>query len=199
MAVPTNGAGFLPDSSGAGGTPSEVVKTKLLAPSPRPEQVPRPRLLELLDAGSDRKLTLIGAPAGYGKTTLLTQRRRSVEALLPFAWVSLDEQDNDPVRLCKHVIAALRRVAPEEGFGADVLVGLSVVGTKPIEAALTMLINDLIELPHRVALVLDDYHCIKESDCHEAVAFFVEHLPETVHLFISTRSAVGPWATAGKG
>jgi LuxR family transcriptional regulator, maltose regulon positive regulatory protein len=189
VAVPTNGAGFLPDSSGAGGTPSEVVKTKLLAPSPRPEQVPRPRLLELLDAGSDRKLTLIGAPAGYGKTTLLTQRRRSVEALLPFAWVSLDEQDNDPVRLWKHVIAALRRVAPEEGFGADVLVGLSVVGTKPIETALTMLINDLIELPHRVALVLDDYHCIKESDCHEAVAFFVEHLPETVHLFISTRSA----------
>ena len=86
------------DSSGAS---SEIVKTKLSPPSPRIEEVPRPELLELLDAGSVRKLTLIGAPAGYGKTTLLSQWRRSQEPDLPFAWVSLDEQDNDPIRLWK--------------------------------------------------------------------------------------------------
>jgi ATP/maltotriose-dependent transcriptional regulator MalT len=89
----------------------------------RPEQVPRPRLLEFLEAGSDRKLTFIGASTGYGKTTLLTQRRRSEEPHLNFTCVLPDEQDNDPIRLWKQMIAALRRAAPEEGFGADVFVG----------------------------------------------------------------------------
>ncbi len=165
-----------------------LVKTKLLAPSPRSEQVPRHELLERLEAGLDRRLTLVGAPAGYGKTTLLTQWSRSRDPDLPFAWVSLDEQDDDPVRLWRHVVEALRRLAPEEGWADDVLVGLGVVGTDLVETALPMLINGLAELPRRVIVVLDDYHCIQESDCHETVAFFVEHLPETVHLVVSTRS-----------
>jgi len=179
---------FTPDSPNVGGTPSGVVRTKLLAPVPRSEQVPRPRLIEQLDAGSDRKLTLIGAPVGYGKTTLLTQWLRSQGPNLHFAWVSLDEQDNDPVRLWRHVIEALRQGTPEEALGADVLVGLGVLGANLIETALPMLINELTKLPHRVVLVLDDYHLIRQKACHETVAFFVEHLPETIHLVISTRS-----------
>jgi LuxR family maltose regulon positive regulatory protein len=166
-----------------------VLKTKLGVPTLRSQHVPRPKLLETLRASSDRKLTLVGAPVGYGKTTLLTQWCQSEEGgNLPCAWVSLDEQDNDVVRLWRHVIEALRQVVPKEGFGADALVGISVVGTKLVETMVPMLINELAELSHRVVLVLDDYHCIKESTCHESVAYFIEHLPDTVHVVLSTRS-----------
>jgi LuxR family transcriptional regulator, maltose regulon positive regulatory protein len=174
--------------TGVSDTSVEVIKTKLRAPTLRSEHVPRPRLLEVLKASSERRVTLIGAPAGYGKTTLLTQWCQSEKGNLPFAWVSLDEQDDDPVRLWRHVIEALRQVTPEEGFGADVLVGLGVARGKLVESVLPMLINDLTEFPHRVVLVLDDYHCVNETSCHESVAFFMEHLPNTVHLVISTRS-----------
>jgi LuxR family transcriptional regulator, maltose regulon positive regulatory protein len=174
-----------PEVSGA---TAEIVKTKLRAPKLRSEYVPRPGLIELLEASSDCKLTLMSAPTGYGKTTLLTQWRQSEKGALPFAWVSLDEQDNDPVRLWRHVLAALREVAPEEGFGADVLVGLGVVGTKLVETALPVLINQLTGFPYRIVLVLDDFHYIKDGGCHESVSYFIEHLPDTVHVVLSTRS-----------
>jgi LuxR family transcriptional regulator, maltose regulon positive regulatory protein len=175
-------------SPNASGTSSQVVvKTKLLPPPPRSEQVLRPELLELLEAKSDRKLTLINAPAGYGKTTRLTHWRRSQQPNLPFAWVSLDKQDNDPVRLWRHIVEALRQVAPGE-LRDDVPVALSVIGTNLVESALPMLVNDLTELSQRTVLVLDDYHWIAESDCHKSVAFFIEHLPDTIHLVLSTRS-----------
>src|SRR5215211_8731856 len=150
--------------------------------------MPRPALLVRLQAGSSRKLTLIEAPVGYGKTTLLNQWRRTEEPDLPFAWVSLDKQDNDPARLWKHIVGALRGVAPEERFGADALTSLSMVGTSLVETALPALVNDLTELPHRVVLVLDDYHYVTDGECHETVRFLIEHLPETVHLVVSTRS-----------
>ena len=97
---------------------------------PRPEQLVRRRLLTLLEESSDHKATLISAPAGYGKTTLLAQWGQADEADLSFAWVSLDEQDNDPVRLWRHIVEALRQAVPEEDFGADVLVGMSAAGQK---------------------------------------------------------------------
>jgi len=150
--------------------------------------VPRPKLLARLDAGSARKLTLIEAPVGYGKTTLLNQWRRTEEPDLPFAWVSLDKQDNDPARLWKHIVEAVRGVAPEERFGAQALTGLGMVGTNLVQTTLPTLINDLTELPRRVVLVLDDYHCVSNGECHETVGFLVQHLPEMVHLVISTRS-----------
>ena len=169
-----------------------MIRTKLLPPSPRFEEVPRPELLARLQAGSVRKLTLIEAPVGYGKTTLLNQWLRTEEPDLgpnqPFAWVSLDKQDNDPTRLWKHIVEALRGVAPEERFGADALAGLGMVGTSLVETALPALVNDLTELPHRAVLVLDDYHYVTDGECHETVGFLIRHLPETVHLVISTRS-----------
>jgi LuxR family transcriptional regulator, maltose regulon positive regulatory protein len=161
----------------------------LRAPSPRPEHVVRRRLLELLRNALDFKLSVISAPTGYGKTTLLAHWRQVEEAELPFAWVSLDEQDNDPIRLWRHIVEALRRVVPEEeDFGADVLVGMSAVGQRFVGITLPTLINELAELPHRVVLMLDDYQFVTEEDSHESVSFFVEHLPENVHLVISSRS-----------
>ena len=164
-----------------------LLKPKLRAPLPRPEYLPRPRLLELLPMVSKRKITLIGAPPGYGKTTLLAQWYSTEGANMPTAWVSLDEQDNDPVRLWAHVIEAIRQIIPEEAFSTNGFVGMSTDYRELIEIKLPVLINGLAELPQGVTLVLDDYHYIKESECHELVSFFVEHLPEKVHLIFATR------------
>ena len=156
---------------------------------PRPEQLVRRRLLELLRNALDFKVNFVSAPTGYGKTTLLAHWRQVEEAEVPFAWVSLDEQDNDPIRLWRHIVEALRQVVPEEeDFGADVLVGMSAVGQRFVGTTLPTLINELAELPHQVVVVLDDYQFVTEEDAHESVAFFVEHLPENVHLVISSRS-----------
>jgi LuxR family transcriptional regulator, maltose regulon positive regulatory protein len=151
--------------------------------------VVRRRLLELLRYALEYKVSVISAPTGYGKTTLLAHWRQVEETNLPFAWVSLDEQDNDPIRLWRHIVEALRRVVPEEeGFGADILVGMSAGGQGIVEAILPTLINTLAEVPQRVVLVLDDYQFVTGEDSHESVSFFVEHLPENVHLIISSRS-----------
>ncbi len=156
---------------------------------PRPEHVVRRRLLELLRNALDCKVTVLSAPTGYGKTTLLAHWRRVEEANLPFAWVSLDEQDNDPIRLWRHIVEALRRVVPEEvDFGADVLVVNSAVGQRFVGIALPTLINEIAELPHQIVLVLDDYQFVTGEDSHESLVFFVEHLPENVHLVISSRT-----------
>jgi LuxR family maltose regulon positive regulatory protein len=147
-------------------------------------------LLELFGEALNRKTTLISAPAGYGKTTLLSQwlEVEAEQASLTFAWVSLDEQDNDPIRLWRHIAEALHRVTPEEDFAADVIGRVSVVGQGLVEITLPMLINDIAALPQRMVLVLDDHQFITEDDCHNSVAFFLEHLPENIHLILSSRS-----------
>jgi LuxR family transcriptional regulator, maltose regulon positive regulatory protein len=171
-----------------GGSPSIVLVPKLRAPAVRPEQLVRSRLFGQLEEASDCKLTLVSAPAGYGKTTLLTQWRQMQQPDSAFAWVSLDEQDNDPIRLWRHVVEALNRAAPGEEFAADVVGGLSLGRQGLDETVLPMLINELAWLPQRLVLVLDDYQCMTQDDCHESVAFFAEHLPEDFHLIISSRS-----------
>src|SRR5829696_1561604 len=169
-------------------SPRIVLRPKLRAPLPRPEQLVRRRLLELLRNALDCKVTIMSAQAGYGKTTLLAHWRQ-VEAELPFAWVSLDEQDNDPIRLWRHILEALRRVVPEEeNFGAEVLVGLSAVEQRFAAITLPTLISELAELPYQVVLVLDDYQFVTEEDSHQSVVFFVEHIPENFHLVISSRT-----------
>src|ERR687898_172303 len=170
-------------------SPRIVLRPKLRAPLPRPEQLVRRRLLEILRNALDFKVTIVSAPTGYGKTTLLANWRQVEEAELPFAWVSLDEQDNDPIRMWRHIVEALRQVVPEgEDFGADVLVELSAVGQRFVRITLPTLINELAELPYQVVVVLDDYQFVTEERSHETVAFFVEHLPENVHLVISSRT-----------
>jgi LuxR family transcriptional regulator, maltose regulon positive regulatory protein len=169
-------------------SPRIVLRPKLRAPLPRPEQLVRRRLLEKLRNTLDFKVTIVSAPTGYGKTTLLAHWRQVEEAELPFAWVSLDEQDNDSIRLWRHIVEALRQVVPEVDFGADVLVGLSAVEQRFVGITLPTLINELAELPYQVVLVLDDYQFVTEERSHETVAFLVDHLPENVHLVISSRT-----------
>lgn len=165
-----------------------VITTKLRAPSPRSEQVLRPRLLEMLEDGLDCRLTLVSAPAGYGKTMLLSQWLRSRVADGVFAWVSLDEQDNDPVRMWRHITKALGGGVPGREFGTTILAALSVAGAKLVDTVLPMLVNELGEVPQQVLLVLDDYQFAAGEGCHESMGFFVDHLPDNVHLVLATRS-----------
>ena len=166
-----------------------ILKPKLRVPVPRPEQLVRRGLLRLLHDALECRVSMISAPTGYGKTTLLAQWLQAEGAEVSFAWVSLDEQDNDPARLWGHIVGSLRRVMPDdEDFGADLLVGLGAAKETFVGTTLSMLINELTELPGRVVLVLDDYQFVTEVETHASIAFFMEHLPENLHLVICSRS-----------
>ena len=136
--------------------PAPILATKLYMPAPRPRVVPRPRLIERLDAGLDGKLTLVSAAAGFGKTTLVSEWVAGCG--LPTAWLSLDEGDSDPTRFLAYLIAALQTVAPQVGQGA--LAALQAPQPPPPEAILTAVLNDIAALPDRFLLVLDDYHAV---------------------------------------
>ncbi len=187
-----------------------LLTTKLYIPPPRPNLVPRPRLTERLNAGLHCKLTLVSAPAGFGKTTLLSEwvhsrvrsreyevRDGSVHKTLPipysilptlrFAWLSLDEGDNDLIRFLTYLIAALQTV--DAGIGKDVLDVLQSPQLPPLESLLTLLINDLAG-NHKgcpYVLVFDDYHVIHAPAVHEALGFLLDHQPPNLHLVIASR------------
>ena len=133
-----------------------ILATKLYIPPPRPKVVLRPRLIEQLNNGlaSGRKLTLISAPAGFGKTTLVSEWVAGCER--PVAWLSLDEGDNDPTRFLTYLIAALQTIAPN--VGEEVLGVLQSPQPPPIESILTTLLNEITTIPDNFILVLDDYH-----------------------------------------
>jgi len=177
---------------------SPLLATKLYVPPARPNRVPRPRLVarlnEALDMGA--RLILLSAPAGFGKTTLLSawlgdEGERAVR--LWAGWISLDEGDNDPARFTAYLIAALQTFDPRIGEG---MVGvLQGPQPPPLESLLTVLVNDLASLPAGDAatslayiLVLDDYHLIKAGPVHQVVSFLLEHAPSHLHLVIASRS-----------
>jgi LuxR family maltose regulon positive regulatory protein len=169
-----------------------VLATKLFAPTRRPQFVVRARLAERLDTTLEagHRLTLVSAPPGFGKTTVLGDwvahlEERQTPARV--AWLSLDDGDNDPTRLLTHLVAALHRAGLD--LDTAVLESLETDST----AALTALVNDVIRAgAHapgtRWSLVLDDYHAIEDARVHEAVAFLLDHLPDQLHLVIATRA-----------
>jgi LuxR family maltose regulon positive regulatory protein len=164
--------------------PETLLRTKLFVPPLQSNLVPRLRLINTLNEGLARKLTLVAAPAGYGKTTLLSEWvHRSDRAT---AWLSLDKSDNDLSRFLMYLITALRTAEPE--IGQDVLMALKVLQPRSIETILTLLINDIATLSSPVILVLDDYHLIDTENIHQALAFLLEHLPTQMHLVVATRA-----------
>ena len=171
-----------------GATPSTIAAdahlllTKLHVPSPRLSLVSRPRLTERLKAGMRSKLTLIVAPAGWGKTTLLSAWHAEAGRL---AWVSLDVDDNDPVRFWIYVITALNRLHP--GVGEVALTLLRSPQTPPIESVLTILLNALVAFSEETILVLDDYHLVHTQSIHDGLTFLVDHLPPNLHLVLASR------------
>jgi len=187
-----------------GAMPTPVIVTKLFVPPPRPSAVPRPRLIARLDEGLHHKLTLVAAPAGFGKTTLvaswIAERRQGAggrkqagqpdPASCPLppascAWLSLDAADNDPSRFLAYLVAAFQTIVATIGEG--VLAVLQSPHLPPPDVILTALLNEITALPNHVVLVLDDYHVIDSTRVDNTLAFLVEHLPPHLHLVIVTR------------
>jgi LuxR family maltose regulon positive regulatory protein len=173
-----------------------ILTTKLSIPPRRPDWILRLRLLNRLDEGLGRRLTLISAPAGSGKTTLAASWLHGLgsrkQAAPRVAWLSLEQEDNDPVRCLTHFVAALQKIDPRMGQAAQS--HLETPHVLDLNHLMTLLINDLAgHLEHRVeqgeqiVLVLDDYHVINHPGLQMAVAFFLDHLPPQVHLVVATR------------
>jgi LuxR family maltose regulon positive regulatory protein len=163
-----------------------LLETKLHTPTPRKDRISRPRLLERLNRGLDAKLTLVSAPAGFGKTSLLADWLvRGTDRPMRVAWLALDHADNHAASFWSYVIAALQKTAP--GVGAQSL-DLLEVADASIDVILGLLINDLSALPDQLVLVLDDYHLIEAQDIHAGLVFLLEHLPPSVHVVIASRA-----------
>jgi LuxR family maltose regulon positive regulatory protein len=181
----------------------QLLTTKFYIPSTRPDIVPRQRLIERLNEGLDCKLTLISAPAGYGKTTLVSEwvegfelnfenslnnQRNSIFNVQPvFSWLSLDEGDNDLVRFLTYFITALNQIKGVDLPFEKTLTALQSPQPPPSEMVLTSLLNEVAAIPDRIVLVLDDYHLIEVHPIHEALTYLLEHSPPQLHLVIVTR------------
>lgn len=189
--------------------PTAILATKLYIPPLRPDHILRTRLHQRLSDGLHHKLTLISAPAGFGKTTLVSSWVENLQddtqgdkgdnllneeqaTLDPnattspqVAWLSLDAGDNDPYRFFAYVVAAIQTVAP--AIGQDIVAVLQSPQPPPLESILTALINDIAATARPFILVLDDYHIIDAPPVDRALTYLIEHLPPQVHLLITTR------------
>lgn len=162
---------------------AELLHTKIFIPRPRKNLVPRSRLVDRLNAGLDKKLTLIAAPAGFGKTTLLSEWIPKSPRCV--TWLSLDEGDNDPAQFWAYFITSLQGLNSD--LGANALALIQSPRAPGIRSILQELINDLVDFPDFFASVLDDYHFIDSQPIHEALSFLIDHLPNNMHLIITTR------------
>ena len=182
-----------------------LLQTKLYIPPIRRELVPRPRLIERLNAGLNGCLTLVSAPAGFGKTTLVSEWLNHLQSDVVHegqptprvAWLSLDEGDNDPTRFLAYLVAALRTLEPRQEdaarqapvglIGKGVLSALQSPQPPPVEAVLISLINEIAAIPGSLVLAFDDHHTIESSSVDKALVFLLERLPPQMHLVIATR------------
>jgi LuxR family maltose regulon positive regulatory protein len=165
-----------------------VLATKLHIPRVRGQLIHRTALLNTLCADEGRKVTLLSAPAGWGKTTLLAQLvagAASGSAHKQYGWLSLDPPDNDPVRFWMYVISALQTVSP--GVGSRAL-ELLVMGADPVRAVLPTLLNELAAIGDKIVLLLDDYHLVTNPAVHEQMTFFISRMPANLHLVVATRT-----------
>jgi LuxR family maltose regulon positive regulatory protein len=165
--------------------PAPLLATKLYIPLPRPGLVARPWLIERLNKACAQgcRLTLISAPAGFGKTTLVSEWIATCKK--PVAWLSLDEGDNDPARFITYIVEALQRI--REGIGESLRAALESPEPLQIETILTTLLNEISSIPEEFLLVLDDYHSIDSRPVDQALAFLIEHQPPQMQLVIATR------------
>jgi LuxR family transcriptional regulator, maltose regulon positive regulatory protein len=162
-----------------------ILATKLYIPPPRPKVVQRAHLIQRLNEALRYTpgVTLISAPAGFGKTTLVSEWVADCDR--PAAWLALDNGDNDPARFLAYLIAALQTIAPN--LGANLLAMLQAPQPPPTESILTDLLNEIITIPNNFVIVLDDYHVIDSKPVDQVITFLLEHQPPQLHLVIVTR------------
>src|SRR6202171_3332613 len=164
-----------------------LLETKFYVPKWRRGVVPRPRLSDRLNEGAESKLTLVSAPAGFGKTTLLADWLAAVAVDgRTVTWLSLDQSDNHPASFWTYLIAALQTAEPH--IGASAISLLQSPQPPPIETILATLLNELTRISHDFVLVLDDYHVIDARDIHDGMVFLLDHLPPRLHLVIASRA-----------
>ncbi len=161
-----------------------LIKTKLFMPRIPSDWVRRPRLIDQVESGLTIRLTLVSAPAGYGKTTLIADGLHN--ARIPVGWLSLDTSDNDPTLFWTYFVAALQTIHP--GIGKPALSMLQSPQPPSAEWLLATLINEIAEVPADFALVLDDYHEIDNQSIHDSISRLVDRMPPQMHLFITTRA-----------
>ena len=161
-----------------------LLSTKLFAPPLRPNRVSRPRLFEWTNSGLDKALTLISAPAGYGKTTLASSWVHELKT--PSTWLSLDEGDNDPNRFLQNIIAALQKIVPTiQPAWLNLLKGTHPV---PYNTLLNILINEVAAHGAPLVLILDDFHVIQAQAILDMLDFLLEHRPPHLHLLLISRT-----------
>ncbi len=163
--------------------PAQILSTKLYIPPPGPKVVNRSRLIDRLNEGVECKLTLISAPAGFGKTTLISEWVTDCER--PNAWLSLDKGDNDTTRFLVYLVSALQGIAADVGEG--VLGAIQSPQPPSVDSILTALLNNITAISEDFILVLDDYHVINNKSINDAVSFLLEQMPPQMHLVITTR------------
>ncbi len=174
---------------------TSILVTKLFVPPTRAKLVHRLDLIERLNNGLDRKLTLLSAPAGFGKTTLVSHWVEHLQGVneidsqpIQVAWLSLDQDDNDPVRILTYFITALNQIKGiEADLGQGALSMLQSPQPPSPNSVLISLINDLAAISEKIIFVLDDYHLIESKEIHQALIFLLENLPSQLHLAIATR------------
>lgn len=163
-----------------------LLRAKLLIPALPPGTVPRRRLYRRLQEGAATRLTAVVAPAGWGKTTLLASWARDPDQPRPVGWLSIDKDDNEPVRFWTYALSALATVAPEPT--RQPLAALAGQGLDPVDVALSALLNSLPALEQQCSLVLDDYHLLTDPRIHESMEFLLAYLPLTLHLILAARA-----------
>jgi LuxR family transcriptional regulator, maltose regulon positive regulatory protein len=163
-----------------------ILEAKLRPPPARSEWMVRRRLLEELAGGGQRSVTLIAAPAGYGKTTVVTQWLASMWAPVKLAWISLDSPDNEPARLWTHIAAALDRVGCS--IARDIAGFIAAGRHDMMTAVLPRIIDAIAALPAEVTVLIDDFHIVRSAECNDQMDFFVKHLPPNAHLVLITRT-----------
>ena len=161
----------------------QLLTTKLYIPQLQSDLVQRPHLYQRLDEGASRKLTLVSAPTGFGKSTLVTGWLS--ERNLSVGWLSLDQGDNDLVRFWTYLIAALQTI--HQDIGVETRQILSATQLRSTELVAIRLINDISQLDHHLVVILDDYHVIQAEQVHEGLSYLLEHQPPNLHIILITR------------
>ncbi len=164
-----------------------LLTTKLYAPRWRPGQVSRPRLVQRIARGTQSRLTLVSAPPGFGKSTLVAEWLASApETRESVGWVSLDAGDNDPATFWAYLVRALQSARP--GVGQAALAMLDAPSPPPVEVLLAVLLNDIAASAGEAVVVLDDYHVIENAAVHDGMAFLIENMPPRMHVVIASRA-----------